>query len=303
MVITPRASFEIPLPAGSPLTLGARTLVMGVLNVTPDSFSDGGQAWDPSQAVDRAMSLEADGADLIDIGAESTRPGAAPIGAEEEWRRLRPVIKALGQRLKVPLSIDTYRADTARRAMDAGAVIVNDVSGLEYDPGLGTVVAARGAALILMHTRGRPRDMYHEAQYLDVVPEVARELERRVERAVGFGIPYDRLLIDPGLGFAKRAEHSFAVLGDLTALAALGRPLVVGPSRKSFLTTAVGARPAGDRDWATAAAVTAAVLGGAHIVRVHRVAEMVQIVRVADTLRQHAPARQQSAGPGHTQKS
>ena len=261
---------------------------MGVLNVTPDSFSDGGEAFEPARAIERALAFEAQGADLIDVGAESTRPGAEAVGPEEEWRRLRPVLKGLAGRLRIPISIDTFRADTARRALDVGVPIVNDISGLGYDPALGAVVAARGAALVLMHTRGRPRDMYHEAHYADVVMDVSRELQRSVERAVGCGVPWDRLIVDPGLGFGKRAPHSLTVLAALDSFTALGRPILAGPSRKSFLTAAIGPQPACDRDWATAAAVTAAVLSGAHIVRVHRVAEMVQVVRVADAIRAHA---------------
>ena len=258
---------------------------MGVLNVTPDSFSDGGISFDAAKAIDHALQMEAEGADLIDIGAESTRPGADVVDAAEEWRRLRPVMKALAGRLRVPLSIDTYKAETARRAIDEGAAIINDISGLRYDPGLGALVAARGAALVLMHTRGRSHDMYGEARYDDVVSEVARELQRSVERAIGAGVGWDRIVVDPGLGFAKKAEHSLTVLAATDRFAALGRPLLVGPSRKSFLNAAAGPRPVSERDWSTAAAVTATVLGGAHIVRVHRVAEMLQVVRVADAVR------------------
>jgi dihydropteroate synthase len=293
--MVPRARFTVPLPDRPPLELGEHTLVMGVLNVTPDSFSDGGAALDAAAAIDLALQMEADGADVIDVGAESTRPGAAPVDAEEEWARLRPVLKTLPHRLHVPVSIDTYKADVARRALDTGVAMVNDVSGLEYDPALGALVGLRGAALVLMHTRGRSSDMYKHANYNDVAADVARELQRSVERAVGAGVPWDRLIIDPGLGFAKRAEHSFAALAELDRFASLGRPLLVGPSRKSFLTAAMVAQPArperadasrnADRDWATAAAVTAAVLAGAHIVRVHRVAELVQVVRVADAVR------------------
>jgi dihydropteroate synthase len=283
--VAPRRTFTVPLPGRRSLELGSSTLIMGVLNVTPDSFSDGGEALDPARAIDRALALEAEGADIIDIGAESTRPGAAAVDAVEEWRRLRPVLKGLAPRLRIPISIDTYRADTARRALDEGVAIVNDISGLGYDAALGAIVAARGAALILMHTRGRSRDMYVEARYANVVRDVTRELQRRIERAVGAGVPLDRLVIDPGLGFAKKAAHSMTVLASLEAFAALGRPILSGPSRKSFLTSATGDRPAGDRDWATAAAVTASVLGGAHIVRVHRVAEMIEVARVADAVR------------------
>jgi len=286
--VAPRRLFDVPLHGRPPLELGRRTLVMGVLNVTPDSFSDGGRTLEPAEAIDHALAMEAEGADLIDVGAESTRPGADPVDADEEWRRVKAVLRGLSGRLRLPISIDTYRADTARRAMDEGIVIVNDISGLSFDPRMGLVVASRGAALILMHMRGRPRDMYHEAEYGDVPGEVARELQRGVERAIGAGVPWQRLLVDPGLGFAKKAVHSFQALASLDSFAALGRPLLVGPSRKSFLSAAAGPRPADERDWATSAAVTAAVLGGAHIVRVHRVAEMVQVTRVADAIRDRA---------------
>jgi dihydropteroate synthase len=195
------------------------------------------------------------------------------------------VLRALGGRLRIPFSIDTYKADTAHFALDEGAALVNDVSGLDYDPAMAALVAARGAPIVLMHTRGRPSDMYAGARYDDVGLDLARDLQRRVERAVGAGIRWDRTVLDPGLGFAKQAAHSFAALASTGALAELGRPLLVGASRKSFLTAAAGPLDPRDRDWPTAAAVTAAVLAGAHIVRVHRVAELVQVVRVADAIR------------------
>lgn len=284
-MISPRGAFLLPLPGHPALALGDRTLVMGVLNVTPDSFSDGGLADTPERAISRALELEAEGADIIDIGAESTRPGAAIVAADEEWRRLEPVLGALGHRLRVPLSLDTYRAETARRGLDLGVAIINDISALEYDAALGAAVAARGAALILMHTRGRSRDMYLHADYDDVVEDVKRELQGSITRAVESGVDRDRLILDPGFGFAKRASQSLSLLARFDALASLERPLLSGPSRKSFLTSAVGELPAPERDWATAAAVTASALAGAHIVRVHRVREMVQVVRVADALR------------------
>jgi dihydropteroate synthase len=284
-VISPRGSFLLPLPSRPPLALGERTLIMGVLNVTPDSFSDGGEAFDPARAVARALAMEAEGADILDLGAESTRPGADPIDDAEEWRRLEPVLTGLREQLRIPVSVDTYRAVTAERALDLGVVMVNDISGLEYDAALGGVVARSGAALVLMHTRGRSRQMYIEAQYQDVVQEVASELERRIEHATEMGIQRDRLVIDPGFGFAKKAAHSMSALAHLDDFAALGRPIMSGPSRKSFLTSATGPLPPHQRDWATAAAVTVSVLAGAHIVRVHRVAEMVQVVRVADAVR------------------
>ena len=284
-IVASRRRFALPLPGRQPLELGTATRVMGVLNVTPDSFSDGGQSFDPERAIARALALEAEGADLLDLGAESTRPGAEPVDEAEEWRRLQPVLKGLATQLRIPISIDTYRAATAARALDAGAVMINDVSGLSYDAGLGAVVASYGAALVLMHTRGRSRDMYLEAHYDDVVAEVAGELQQRVAHAVSLGIAPDRIVIDPGFGFAKKAPHSMTALARLDAFARLGRPILSGPSRKSFLTSATGPLPPHERDWATAAAVTASVLAGAHIVRVHRVAEMAQVVRVADAIR------------------
>ena len=259
---------------------------MGILNVTPDSFADAEPLIDPDRAVALALQMEADGADIIDIGGESTRPGAEPVGAEEEAARVLPVVQALRGRLRVPISIDTYKAAVADAALRAGAALVNDVSGLLYDPALAGVVASHGAALVLMHTRGRPKDMYAAAQYQDAVAEVTLELRDRVARAMAAGVSIERILVDPGLGFAKQPGHSYGVLARLPEItAALGRPVLIGPSRKSFLREAAGGRQAAGRDWSTAAAVTAAVLNGAHIVRVHAVAEMVQVVRTAEAIR------------------
>jgi dihydropteroate synthase len=272
---------------------------MGVINVTPDSFSDGGRAVDPAQARDIAQAMEAAGADLIDVGAESTRPGARPVGAAEELARVEPVLRAIAAAVRVPISIDTYKAVVAAAALDSGASIVNDISAFEYDPDLGPLTAARGAPAILMHTRGRPQDMYAHADYGDVAGEVAADLQRAVARALACGMPRERLILDPGIGFAKRAEQSMAVLAQLPRLGALGLPLLAGPSRKSFMTAATGPLAPEDRDWPTAAAVTAAVLGGAHIVRVHNVEKMVHVVRVADALRLAAgPQSGPDARPG-----
>ena len=261
---------------------------MGVINVTPDSFSDGGELFDPARAIDAGMRMAAEGADLLDVGGESTRPGAQPLAEDEERRRVLPVIEALAKRVEVPISVDTYKASIADAALTAGAAIVNDISGLRYEPELGSVVARRGAPIVLMHTRGRSSDMYREASYHDVIGEVLDELRQSIAFATGAGIPESRIILDPGLGFGKEAPHSYEALARLDALGELGRPLLVGPSRKSFLGRALGGSvPAGNRDWATAAAVTAAVLGGAHIVRVHAVPEMVQVVRVADEIRKY----------------
>jgi dihydropteroate synthase len=261
---------------------------MGILNVTPDSFADPVPRLDPATAVEAAMRMQADGADLIDIGAESTRPGAEPVSAEEELARLLPVMAALEGRLTIPVSVDTTKAAVATAVVAAGAAIVNDVSGLQRDPALGRAVAVADAGVILMHMRGQPASMYAEAVYGDLVREVTNELRESIACARASGIPLERIIVDPGLGFAKRPAHSYGVLAALPELVAgLDRPLLVGASRKSFMRDALDGRPADQRDWGTAAAVTAAVLAGAHIVRVHAVAEMVQVVRVADEIRRH----------------
>jgi dihydropteroate synthase len=282
----PRSTFAIPLPCGRALRLGERCLVMGVLNVTPDSFAEPGPRLDPDASAADGLRLEDAGADLIDVGGESTRPGADPISAEEECARVLPVVERLAARVRIPVSIDTYKAEVARRALAAGASLVNDISGLRFDEALARAAASAGAALVLMHTRGRPKTMNDEAVYGDVLADVVRELRDSIAVATAGGVPRDRIIVDPGVGFAKRAAHSYGVLARLPELAAaLDRPILVGPSRKSFLREALQGRPAVERDWGTAAAVTAAVLNGAHIVRVHAVAEMAQAVRVAEEIR------------------
>jgi dihydropteroate synthase len=258
---------------------------MGVINVTPDSFADGGVRLDPARAVEDALAMEQEGADIIDVGGESTRPGAEPLSAQEELARVEPVCRELGRRLRVPFSIDTYKARVADVALDLGATIVNDISALSYDPSLTLLVARRGAAVVLMHTRGRSREMYREAEYGDVVTDVRDELEASCSEAITAGVAPNRIMIDPGIGFAKRAEQSTTLIARLHELAALGRPLLVGPSRKSFFTRALGERSPVDREFGTAAAIAACVLAGAHVVRVHGVANMVDVVRVTDMLR------------------
>ena len=285
MIAAPRPTFTVPIPGRAPLVLGPRTLVMGVINVTPDSFSDGGRALDPSRARDIALEMEAAGADIIDIGAESTRPGARPVGAAEELSRVEPAVKAIGAAVRIPISIDTYKTVVAAAALDGGATIVNDISAFEYDPDLGPLVAARSVPAILMHTRGRPEDMYAHAEYGNVVRDVLADLTRAIARAEDYGVARESLIIDPGVGFAKRGNQSMQVLADLNRFADLGLPVLIGPSRKSFMAAATGPLTGEDRDWATAAAVTAAVLGGAHIVRVHNVARMAVVIKVADALR------------------
>jgi dihydropteroate synthase len=290
MLVAHRRTYLVPLPNGGVLALGERVLVMGIVNVTPDSFAESGPRTDASEARRLARRMEEEGADLIDIGGESTRPGAEPVSADQELARVLPVITGLAGHVRIPISIDTYKAVVARAAIEAGAAIVNDISGLRYDPDLASVVAERGAALVLMHTRGRPATMDAEAVYTATIAEVSAELQASVACATAAGVPRDRVIVDPGIGFAKRPAHSYGVLAQLSDIAlALDRPLLVGPSRKSFLREALGDRPAADRDWGTAAAVTAAVLGGAHIVRVHAVAEMIQVVRVAEEIRRCMP--------------
>ncbi len=284
----PRRRFTVPLPGGRSLVLGERTLVMGIINVTPDSFSDGGELLDPDRAVEAGVRMADEGADLLDVGGESTRPGAQALSEDDERRRVLPVIEGLVKRVAIPVSVDTYKAAVADAALSAGAAMVNDVSGLRYEPALGTVVARHGAPLVLMHTRGRSRDMYQQASYHDVIDEVLDELRESIAFAAGAGIARDRLLVDPGLGFAKEAPHSYEALARLDEFSELGRPIVVGPSRKSFLARAVGRSvPPLERDWGTAAAVAAGVLAGAHVVRVHAVAPMVQVVRVTDEIRKY----------------
>jgi dihydropteroate synthase len=261
---------------------------MGILNVTPDSFAESGSRIDVDRAVDAALDMEADGADLIDVGGESTRPGAEPVTAAEELARVLPVLERLAPRLRIPLSIDTYKSVVAREAVAAGAALINDISGLRFDPALAGVAAEMRAPLVLMHSRGRPKTMNDDAVYGDVVKDLVSELRDSIAAATAAGVPRDRLIVDPGIGFAKRAPHSYGVLARLPELAAaLDRPILVGPSRKSFMKEALGDRPAPERDWGTAAAVAAAVLNGAHIVRVHAVAAMAQVVRVAEEIRKH----------------
>ena len=279
-----RRTFRILLPSGLVLTLGERTLVMAIVNVTPDSFSDGGQRFRPDRAIADAIQMVEDGADILDIGGESTRPGAALLSAADEWARVGPVLEGLRGRVAVPISIDTYKAEIAERAIALGATIVNDVTAFAADPEMAAVVARHRVAGVLMHHRGRSQAMYDRAVCRDVVREVRDELAARLAAAEAAGVARDRLIIDPGLGFAKRAEQSMEALVGMPALAELGVPILSGPSRKSFLQAALGPREPADRVWGTAAAVAASIWLGAHIVRIHDVKAMVDVVRVTDAL-------------------
>jgi dihydropteroate synthase len=265
------------------VALGERTLVMGILNVTPDSFSDGGRTAGAEAAIARGLELFAAGADWLDVGGESTRPGAEPVSAEEETRRVAPVLEGLRRRGAGPLSIDTTKAVVAGAALDAGADVVNDVSAFAYDARMAPLVARRGVPAVLMHLRGRFGEMHRAPAYRDVMGEVVAELREALARAEAAGVRREQLLVDPGLGFSKSAEHSLEALRRLPELAELGRPILVGPSRKSFIGRLLDA-PVERRLMGTAAAVASAVLLGAHVVRVHDLPEMADVVRVADAL-------------------
>ncbi|HEX6208865.1 MAG TPA: dihydropteroate synthase [Actinomycetota bacterium] len=259
-----------------------RTLVMGVLNVTPDSFSDGGRFFDPEDAVKQALRMVEDGADIVDVGGESTRPGSDPVPPDEERRRVVPIVERLAQELEVPISIDTRKAEVAAAAVRSGATIVNDVTA-GGDPEMFDVVRESGTALVLMHMKGEPKTMQEDPHYDDVVWEVRDYLAERVEAAVAAGIDREAICVDPGLGFAKTTPHSLAMMKHTDALLDLGRPVLVGPSRKSFIGDVLGT-PVTDRAEGTVGAVCVMVAKGAHIARVHDVLETVRAVRVVDAI-------------------
>ena len=287
-----RKSYSLSIPGGTTFELGECTRVMGIINVTPDSFADGGDCFLPERAIDRALELEDAGADILDIGGESTRPGALPLSVDEELRRVIPVIDQLSKRVSVPVSIDTYKGSVADAAIDLGAAIVNDISGLSYDSTLASVVAKRGVPVILMHNRGQSQQMYREASYQNIGEEIVAELRIAIDRAVNAGISRKQIVVDPGLGFAKHARQSTVALADLPSLRSLDRPILVGASRKSFLESMLGARSPDNREWGTAGAVAVAAFLGAHIIRVHDVSAHHDVVRVVDTLRSASVERQ-----------
>ncbi len=262
------------------LALGDRTLVMGVLNVTPDSFSDGGNYLDPDRAYARALQMEEQGADIIDIGAESTRPGAQAVTAAEELQRLVPVLKRLRDRLSIPISVDTYKAEVAERALELGVDIINDPSGFTFDPLLAKPVVQYNAGVIFNHMRGRPETWASLGPMQDVMGSITKDLDASVNRARRAGVDRARIVVDPGIGFGKRREQNSEILARLGEMARLELPILVGPSRKSFLAQATER----ETEFGTAAAITAGILNGAHIVRVHDVAEMKAVVSVADEI-------------------
>jgi dihydropteroate synthase len=283
-----RRKFKLWLPSQT-LALGERTLIMGVLNVTPDSFSDGGLFLDKNAAVARALEMEKAGADILDIGGESTRPGSKGISSEEELRRILPVIERLRGKIKIPISVDTSKAEVAEAAAMAGAEILNDVTALRNDSGIGEVARRRKLPLILMHMRGEPHTMQRRPFARDVVRDVVNGLRKTIALARRLGVAKSKIVLDPGIGFGKSYGQNFELLARLPELTKLGFPLLVGTSRKSFIGNALRANSAGkfserERIWGTAATVAASILQGAHIVRVHDVAEMVQVARVTDAV-------------------
>jgi dihydropteroate synthase len=255
---------------------------MGILNVTPDSFSDGGRFLETNQAIQHGIKLAEEGADFIDIGGESTRPGSEPVPAEEEIRRVLPVIEALVKNIKVPISIDTYKSEVADAALQAGAVIVNDISAMTFDTTMAKVTVKHHASIVLMHTKGTPKTMQMNPNYSNVTEEVKQFLLERIESARNAGI--GQIMIDPGIGFGKKFEHNIQLLKELQSFLPLGYPLLVGVSRKSFLGAILNVPP-DDRIEGTAAAVTASILHGAHIIRVHEVKAMKRIAMVSDALK------------------
>ena len=281
----PRNIHRLQLPSRA-IVLGERTLIMGVLNVTPDSFSDGGKFFDVKRAVAHALAIQRDGADILDIGAESTRPGSLPISAAEELRRLLPVLAALRGKLKIPISVDTQKSSVAEIAIGAGAEIINDISGLKNDPRIAAVAARHRVPLILMHIRGVPRTMQKKPFAKDVMKDVASGLRASIAAARKAGVAKNRIILDPGIGFGKSFSQNYELIARLAEIAKLGYPLLVGTSRKGFLGATLAregkSAPVEERIWATAATVAASILNGAHIVRVHDVNEMAQVARAAD---------------------
>lgn len=268
--------------------------VAGILNVTPDSFSDGGEFFSLEKAVGRAVTMEQEGADLIDLGAESTRPGARPVSEAEELERLLPVIRGLQTKVTIPLSVDTTKPAVARAALKEGAEIINDVDGLHAAGEMAEVVKEFQAGLILMHRRGTPDSMQNLTRYEDVVEEVFEELDRSFREVTASGVPPEQIVLDPGIGFSKQAEQNLELIAGLERFHSWGRPVLVGPSRKSFIGALIG-KPAGERDWGTAGACGLAVAYGAHLIRIHAVAEMRDVIRVAEAIR---AARENSFCPG-----
>lgn len=263
------------------LDFSQKTYIMGILNVTPDSFSDGGQYFDKSAAIKRAIQMVEDGADIIDIGGESTRPGSQPLAIEEELRRTLPVIEALTKEIRIPISIDTYKSEVAKRALDAGAAMVNDISGLRFDPEMPKVVSAYKVPVVIMHIKGTPKDMQKNPVYEALIPEIMDYLRESIRSAKESGIAEDMIIIDPGIGFGKTFEHNLEIIHNLHNFTLLEKPVLVGLSRKAFIGKILGDAAAGERLEGIAAAIAISVINGANIIRVHDVKEMVKVAKVA----------------------
>lgn len=277
-----RAHFAIRCGTAS-LELGRRSLLMGVVNVTPDSFSDGGEFFDTERAIEQGERLAAEGADILDVGGESTRPFSESTPTEEELRRVIPVIRELARRTRIPISIDSCKAAVARAALDAGASLVNDISSLGFDPEMKAVVASSGAPLILMHMQGTPRNMQVKPHYDSLLSEVVRFLEERIWIACEAGVSRDQIMVDPGIGFGKTVTHNLLLIKHLDALAVLGRPVLLGTSRKAFIGAVLN-RPVTEREPGSWATVCAGILKGAHILRVHEVAVCRQVADMIDAI-------------------
>ncbi|MBN1436405.1 MAG: dihydropteroate synthase [Sedimentisphaerales bacterium] len=277
------ANFELNC-GGKSLALSDHIVIMGILNVTPDSFSDGGNWLEPQRAVEHALQMVADGAEIIDIGGESTRPGSAAVSAKEQIKRTAGIIEKLAQRVDVPISIDTTSCEVARAALQSGATIINDISALRFDEEMADLAAEAGCPVVLMHMQGTPGNMQAEPRYDDVVNEVKEFLAERVAFAVGRGIKAEQLLIDPGIGFGKKVEHNYSLMRHLEDFAELGRAILVGASRKAFIGKTLGLDKPEDRLFGTAATVARCVAAGVQIVRVHDVKEMTQVARMAEAI-------------------
>ena len=269
---------------GHTLNFHQKTHVMGVLNVTPDSFSDGGRFLAPEKAVEHGLQMAKDGAHILDVGGESTRPYSKKLSSEEEIDRVVPVIQALSRELTIPISIDTTKSRVATEAMNAGASIINDISSLDFDPEMGAVAAKAGVPVILMHMKGTPENMQNNPVYEDVTKEILDFLKRAIDRCVALGIRKDLIIVDPGIGFGKTFAHNLEVLRSLARLRALERPILVGSSNKAFIGHILGKKP-DERDTGSMAAAAASVMNGAHIVRVHNVKMAVETVKILDAIK------------------
>ena len=267
------------------LDFSKKTYVMGILNVTPDSFSDGSIYFDRSKAVDHALKMAEEGADIIDIGGESTRPGSEAVPLEEELKRTIPVIEEISKKINIPISIDTYKSEVASRALESGASIVNDISGLRFDPEMPAIIAKYKVPVVVMHIKGRPKSMQENPVYEALIPEIMDYLRISLRLAGKFGVPENMIIIDPGIGFGKTLEHNLEIINNLSQFASLEKPILIGPSRKAFIGKILGDAPAGERLEGTAAAVAISIINGANLVRVHDVKKMAKVVKVADAIK------------------